>query len=165
MEKCAKLVVDGSGKIVNMIGEISCNPETITITQYPNWFVWGGISVIVVIVLIIAWSIVIEPIWKVWAQGKQGEADLAQAHREQQVQVARAQGRMDAAKINKDAAVIEAEAVAKQIETIGTNLKEHDLYLKWQWTKMMEERPNNSVIYVPTEANMPILEAGKRREN
>ena len=27
---------------------------------------------------------------------------------------------------------------------------------------MMEERPESSTIYVPTEANMPILEAGKR---
>lgn len=103
------------------------------------------------------------PTYRVWASQKSGEADLAQAHKEQQVQVAKAQGRLDAATLNKQAAIVEAEAVAAQIEKIGENLTKHDLYLKWQWIKMMEDRPESSVIYVPTEANLPILEAGLRK--
>jgi regulator of protease activity HflC (stomatin/prohibitin superfamily) len=122
------------------------------------------IGTVVVIILLILWPLWGYPIWKVWASGKSGEADLQQAHREQQVQVAKAQGRLDAAKLNKEAAIVEAEAVSAQIEKIGSQLTQHDLYLKWQWIKMMEERPDSSVIYVPTEANMPILEAGKRAE-
>jgi regulator of protease activity HflC (stomatin/prohibitin superfamily) len=118
--------------------------------------------IVLAVVVLIVWTLFLQPIWRVWASQKQGEADLQQAHKEQQIQVSKAQGRLDAAKLNKEAAVIEAEAVAAQIEKIGTNLKEHDLYLKWQWIKMMEERPESSVIYVPTEANLPILEAGKR---
>lgn len=119
---------------------------------------------IFIVAALILWSLWGYPVWKVWASGKSGEADLQQAHREQQVQVAKAQGRLDAAKLNKEAAIVEAEAVSAQIEKIGAQLTEHDLYLKWQWIKMMEERPDSSVIYVPTEANMPILEAGKRGE-
>ena len=120
--------------------------------------------IIAIIVAIILWALVGYPKWRVWASQKQGEADLQQAHKEQQIQVSKAQGRLDAAKLNKEAAVIEAEAVSAQIEKIGAQLTEHDLYLKWQWIKMMEERPDSSVIYVPTEANMPILEAGKRMD-
>ena len=123
-------------------------------------FIWGGLLVVVLIV----WALFGMPMWRVWAQRKQGEADLQQAHKEQQIQVSKAQGRLDAATINKQAAIIEAEAVAAQIETIGQTLTKHDLYLKWQWIKMMEERPESSVIYVPTEANLPILEAGKRKD-
>jgi regulator of protease activity HflC (stomatin/prohibitin superfamily) len=115
------------------------------------------------IVVVIAWQLFGYPIWKVWASQKQGEADLQQAHKEQQIQVSKAQGRVDAAELNKQAAIIEAEAVSAQIESIGKQLTEHDLYLKWQWIKMMEERPESSVIYVPTEANLPILEAGARK--
>lgn len=115
-----------------------------------------------VVAVVILWALWGYPVWKVWASGKSGEADLQQAHREQQVQVAKAQGRLDAARLNKEAAIVEAEAVSAQIEKIGAQLTQHDLYLKWQWIKMMEERPDSSVIYVPTEANMPILEAGKR---
>lgn len=119
---------------------------------------WGSWALIIFVALSI-WFIFIYPVWRVWASEKSGEADLAQAHKEQQVQVAKAQGRLDAAELNKKAAVVEAEAVSAQIEKIGKQLTEHDLYLKWQWIKMMEERPDSSVIYVPTEANLPILEA------
>lgn len=101
------------------------------------------------------------PVYGVWSAHKEGLADLARAMNEQQVQVAQAQGRLKAAESNKAAAIIEAEAVAKQIEVIGNNLQKHDLYLKWQWIKMMEERPANSTIYVPTEASLPILEASR----
>ncbi len=122
-------------------------------------FVWGGLAFIVLIL----WSLFGQPTWRVWAQRKQGEADLQQAHKEQQIQVSKAQGRLDAAAINKQAAIIEAEAVSAQIEKIGQTLTKHDLYLRWQWIKMMEERPESSVIYVPTEANLPIMEAGRRQ--
>lgn len=102
------------------------------------------------------------PMYNVWSSKKSGQADLEQAHFEQQCQVAQANGRLQAAETNKKAAIIEAEAVAEQIKRIGENLVRHDLYLKWQWIKMMEERPESSTIYVPTEAGLPILEAGKR---
>lgn len=112
--------------------------------------------------IVLCWLI---PIYRVWAMHKSGLADLAKAQNEQQVQVARAKGRLDAAHINKQAAIIEAEAVAAQIEKVGAGLTKHDLYLRWQWIKMMEEREGDlETIYVPTEANLPILEATRRGE-
>ena len=120
---------------------------------------WVIFSIILFIVLVVAWMAVM-PIYTVWSQKKKGEADLAQAKSEQNIQVTKAQSRLDAADLNKRAAIIEAEAVSEQIKTIGDTLTEHDLYLRWQWIKMMEERDGNT-IYVPTEANLPILEARK----
>jgi regulator of protease activity HflC (stomatin/prohibitin superfamily) len=102
------------------------------------------------------------PVYNVWAAHKSGQADLARAQNEQMIQVAEAEGRVKAAEANKKAAIIEAEAVAKQVEVIGANLQKHDLYLKWQWIRMMEEREGET-IYVPTEANLPILEAARLR--
>lgn len=98
------------------------------------------------------------PVYNVWAAHKQGEADLARAQNEQQIQVAEAKGRVAAAELNKQAAIVEAEAVAEQIKRIGEKLTTHDLYLRWQWIRMMEDR-DGATIYVPTEANLPILEA------
>jgi regulator of protease activity HflC (stomatin/prohibitin superfamily) len=89
-------------------------------------------------------------------------ADLQRAKNEQQIQIAQAQSRYDAAELNKKAAVIEAEAVALQIQAIGSELKNHDLYLRWQWIQMMEKTESETnTIYVPTEANLPVLEAGR----
>jgi hypothetical protein len=109
---------------------------------------------------IVLWSLWLEPQWRVWAAHQKGLADLAMARNDQQVQVAEAQARLDAAELNKKAAVVEAQAVAEQITAIGAQLKEHDLFLRWQWIKMMEDGNSGAqVIYVPTEANLPILEA------
>lgn len=114
-------------------------------------------GIVFIIVLFIAF-----PIYNVWASRKSGEADLAQAQYEQKIQVAQAQGRFDAAQLNKQAAIIEAEAVSKQIEQIGKELTEHPLFLRWQWIKMMDESTvDRELIYVPTEAQLPVLEAGR----
>jgi hypothetical protein len=120
---------------------------------------WWAIGAVVGIILL--WVLVGYPRWRVWASHQEGLADLQRAKNEQQIQIAQAQSRLDAAELNKKAAVIEAQAVALQIQEIGQQLTTHDLYLKWQWIKMMEERPDSSTIYVPTEANMPILEAAR----
>lgn len=110
---------------------------------------------------VIAWLLIGYPIWHVWASRKAGEADLQKANNEQQIQIAVARARFDAAELNKKAAIVEAEAVAEQIKRIGDQLTQHDLFLRWQWIKMMEDRTGET-IYVPTEANLPLLEAGRR---
>jgi hypothetical protein len=114
-----------------------------------------------VLAFVLFWILFGYPHWRVWASHQAGLADLQWAKNEQQIQVAEAQGRLDAAQLNKQAAVVEAEAVALQIHCIGDQLTKHDLYLKWQWIKMMEDR-DGETIYVPTEAGLPILEAGGR---
>lgn len=163
-EVCAKLAVDSAGKIQSIIEQISCDR---TVVQSFDWSAIPWWVIVLAVVLPIAifgviWGVFIRPRWNVWASQKQGEADLQQAHKEQQIQVSKAQGRVDAAKLNKEAAIVEAEAVAEQIGKIGATLTEHDLYLRWQWIKMMEER-DGSTIYVPTEANLPILEATRNK--
>ena len=42
----------------------------------------------------------------------------------------------------------------------------YDLYLRWQWIKMMEDvgAEGTHTIYVPTEGNLPILEAGRLKK-
>jgi regulator of protease activity HflC (stomatin/prohibitin superfamily) len=123
-----------------------------TVLQYA-----GGFTV-----AIILWILVGYPRWSVWASHQEGLAELQKAKNEQQMQVAQAQGRVDAANLNKQAAIIEAEAVSEQIKRIGTELSHHDLYLRWQWIKMMEDIDTHATtIYVPTEANLPILEASR----
>lgn len=129
-----------------------------------NWLsigIWvGG----VIAAFILFWSLWGYPRWRVWASHQEGLADLTRAQNEQQIQIAQAKSRLAAADFNRQAAVIEADAVSLQIEKIGKQLTEHDLYLKWQWIKMMEERQYGETIYVPTEANMPILEATRRSQ-
>jgi hypothetical protein len=120
------------------------------------WTVCGIVAAIII------WNLFGYPMWSVWAAHQEGLADLQRAKREQQIQIAEAQSRLDAAELNKQAAIIEAQAVSEQIKCIGRELSNHDLYLRWQWIKMMEDMDTQTnTIYVPTEANLPILEAGR----
>lgn len=129
----------------------------------------GGAMEVVTVVIslgfvfgcLVLWALIGHPIWNVWASRKSGEAEYQEAINEQRIQVAEAQARLDAAELNKRAAIVEAQAVAAQVKEIGEQLTKHDLYLKWQWIKMMEDREGET-IYVPTEASLPILEATRR---
>lgn len=125
----------------------------------PTWITIVLMAMALFAAIVIA-SMIAFPIYNVWASRKRGEAELAEANFEQQIQIAEAQGRYSAAELNKKAAIIEAEAVKAQINTIGESLKTHDLYLRWQWIEMMRHRKGET-IYVPTEANLPVLEASR----
>lgn len=62
-----------------------------------------------------------------------------------------------------DAEIARARGVAEANKIIGDSLKGNDAYLKYLWiTDVAGTNNKPAVIYVPTEANMPILEAGRR---
>ena len=105
-------------------------------------------------------SLFIGPIYSVWASRKAGEADYARAINEQNIQIAQAESRLKAAEKNKDASIIEAEAVSESIRIIGDTVSSNELYLRWQWLEALRHR-HGDTIYVATEANMPIMEAGR----
>lgn len=120
----------------------------------------GGLLLLVVLVI---WGLsAIGQIYGVWSARKEGQAQLAEAQNEQLIQVAKAKARLEAATLNKEAELIDASAVAKSVEIIGKALHDNQGYLQWKWIHMMEERDSGDTIYVPTEAGLPILEAGKR---
>jgi len=116
-----------------------------------TYIILGGISIIA----FLCWFF---PVYGVWVSKKSGEAELEEANYKEQIAVAEARARKGAANLNKEAEIIDAEAVSISINTIGKSLQKNDSYLRWQWIKMMD-KTENSTIYVPTEANLPILEA------
>lgn len=126
---------------------------------------WGWVLLVLggaLLIIGIIWGLnALADVYGVWAAHKKGQADLARAQNEQQIQVAQAQGRLQAADLNKQAEIIDAEAVSKSVEIIGKALHDNHGYLQWKWIHMMEDT-ENATIYIPTEASLPILEAGKR---
>lgn len=123
------------------------------------WSIGGFLIAFTIVVWILC---AVGSVYGVWSAHKEGQADLARAQNEQQIQVAQAQGRVNAAELNKQAEIIDAAAVAKSVEIIGKALHDNHGYLQWKWIHMMQERDSGDTIYVPTEASLPILEAGKR---
>lgn len=101
------------------------------------------------------------PEYGVYQQRMAGEAELAQSTYSKQVQVQDAQGKLDSAKLLAQVEVERAKGVAAANKIIGDSLKDNEAYLKYLWiTDTSAAKP--SLIYVPTEANIPILEAGRK---
>lgn len=97
----------------------------------------------------------------VWQSGLQGEAELKRAEWNRQILVREAQSKKDAAKLLGEAEIERAKGVAEANKIIGESLHNNEAYLRYLWIQNLEQS-SNSVIYVPTEAGLPILEAGKR---
>src|SRR5690606_3562719 len=79
---------------------------------------------------------------------------LAEAEGKAQVVRAKAEGLAD---------IERAKAAAESNRIIGESLKGNDEYLRYIWIKGLQDGKGER-IYIPTEAGLPILEAGKARK-
>lgn len=114
-------------------------------------FIVGGLLALIVLGL---WGC---PQYKVYSQRKEGEAMLAHAQSSREVAVAEAKAKMEAAILLAQADTIRAHGIARSNQIIGQSLT--PAYLHWFWIDNIDK--SNNVIYVPTEANLPVLEAGR----
>lgn len=124
--------------------------------QFYRRVIWTGL-VIGVIALVLLYGI---PQYGVYQQRKAGEAALAHAQSAKEVAVADAKAKMEAAALLAAADTIRAHGVARSNAIIGQSLQDNEAYLKWLWIDNIEKNPQ-AVIYVPTEANIPIMEANR----
>jgi len=100
------------------------------------------------------------PQYNVYSQRLDGEAELAKAEYSKKVAVQTSQAKKEAAQYEADAEVIRAGGVARANQIIGDSLKNNEAYLRYLWiTDLAGNNRSPSVIYVPTETNLPILEA------
>jgi len=103
------------------------------------------------------------PQYRVYNERMSGAARLAESEGSRQIAVQEAHAKMEAAKLLAEAEIERAKGVAEANRIIGQSLKDNEEYLRYLWIHNLETG-NNSIIYVPTEAGLPILEAGKRPE-
>jgi len=120
-----------------------------------QWSVLGSIMGLILIVLLMYGC----PKYNVYKQRMEGQAQLAHAQSSKEVAVAEAKAKMESAALLAQADTIRAHGIAKSNEIIGNSLKNNKAYLNWLWIDHIKD--NQNVIYIPTENNLPILEAGR----
>lgn len=121
----------------------------------------GLVSVFGVTVLVVLgmWGC---PKYDVYSQRMAGQAMLAHAQSSKEVAVAEAKAKMESAELLAQAEVKRAVGVAQANKIIGESLKGNDAYLRYLWIQNLENSDaQGQVIYVPTEAGLPILEANR----
>lgn len=101
------------------------------------------------------------PTYNVWKKELDGQAELKQAEWNRQIAVREAEAKKESAKALAEAEVERAKGVAEANKIIGKSLENNESYLRYLWVTELSTNGQN-VIYIPTEAGMPILEAGKR---
>ena len=112
------------------------------------------LTVIVGLLTIIGIGMRVMPQYRVWSQEMRGRAELARAEHSKQILMIEAQAMLEAERLNAQAEVVRAKGMAEAIAIEGGYLTE--LYIQYLWVRAMAGNPN--VIYIPTEAGLPILE-------
>ena len=98
------------------------------------------------------------PQYNVWQKELSGKALLKEAEWSRQIKIKEAEALKQSASQLAEAEVIRAGGVAKANAIIGNSLKENEAYLRYLWIQGLHDG-SSEIIYVPTEANLPILEA------
>ena len=122
-----------------------------------------GLKIALALVIFFALAFVGMPVLNVWREEKIGEAELARAEQNRQIAILEACAKAESAKALAEAEIIRAEGVAKANQIIGDSLKDNDVYIHYLWIEALKES-QNEVIYIPTEAGIPITEAKRRSE-
>jgi regulator of protease activity HflC (stomatin/prohibitin superfamily) len=123
--------------------------------------IFGVSGAIVLLLILIVVGMIGCPRYNVYEQRMEGQAVLAHAQSSREVAVAEAKAKMESADLLAKAEVIRAGGVAQANKIIGESLKGNEAYLRYLWIQNLENSKDNQVIYVPTEAGLPILEAGR----
>ena len=119
-----------------------------------------GCSVLTIIVLLMFGL----PKYNVWrsriaieAEENRGRAEMARAEQNRLILIEEAKANLEAQKLNSEAEIERAKGMAKSIEI--ENGKLTTKYIQYLWVRNIDKM-NGEIIYIPTEANLPILEAG-----
>ena len=125
-----------------------------------EWPIKWGILGTFVFLLLLCGGLYGCPQYDVYSAKLSGEAELAKAESTRRTRVLEAQAQLDSAQKQADAEVIRAGGVAKANQIIGDSLKGNESYLRYLWIDKLDST-KGQIVYVPTEAGLPILEAGR----
>lgn len=120
--------------------------------------IWGIVVLAIISLAVILGLMFGLPLYNVWQQEMSGKAELAKAEQNRQIKIEEAKANLEAEKLNAQAEVERAKGAAEAIRIENGSLT--PTYIQYLWVRQQNNVPDK-VIYIPTEANLPILEAKK----
>lgn len=114
------------------------------------------ITIIIAFILVLMFGM---PVYRVWQQEMRGKAEFAQAEQNRKIKVEEARANLEAEKLNALAEVERARGAAEAIKIENGTLT--DRYIQYLWVRNQNNLSDKTVIYIPTEGNLPIMEAGR----
>lgn len=99
------------------------------------------------------------PVYNVWRSNKMGVAEYVRAEQNRKIKIEEAKANLEAEKLNAQAEIERAKGAAEAIRIENGSIT--PTYIQYLWVRQQNANSNNKIIYIPTEAGLPILEAGK----
>ncbi len=113
-----------------------------------------GIIAIVVFSISMAF---IRPWYNVWSQEMEGKAEFAKAEQNRKIKIEEARANLEAEKLNAQAEIERAKGAAKAIKIENGSIT--PTYIQYLWVRQQSDLSDKTVIYIPTESNLPLLES------
>lgn len=117
-------------------------------------------SIAIVLVCVVGLFIAV-PYYNVWQQEMSGRAEFAKAEQNRKIKIEEAKANLEAEKLNAQAEIERAKGAAEAIRIENGSLT--PAYIQYLWVRQQGNLNDKTVIYVPTEANLPILEANRNK--
>ena len=119
-------------------------------------------TVVAVILAVVALAF-IRPWYNVWSQEMEGKAEFAKAEQNRKIKIEEAKANLEAEKLNAQAEIERAKGAAEAIRIENGSIT--PTYIQYLWVRQQSDLSDKTVIYVPTESNLPILESTRMLTN
>ena len=129
------------------------NNSDITPAKLIRGIAWGVAGIVI---LIVAMAF-IRPWYNVWSQEMEGKAEFAKAEQNRKIKIEEAKANLEAEKLNAQAEIERAKGAAEAIRIENGSIT--PTYIQYLWVRQQSNLNDKTVIYVPTETNLPLLEA------
>lgn len=120
-----------------------------------NYFI---AAIIGVVVLVGIFAVI--PYYNVWQQEMSGKAEFAKAEQNRKIKIEEAKSNLEAEKLNAQAEIERAKGAAEAIKIENGSIT--PAYIQYLWVRQQSNLNDKTVIYIPTETNLPILEASRQ---
>lgn len=120
----------------------------------------GGIIGVVIVIVALLFAI---PWYHVWSQEMEGKAEFAKAEQNRKIKIEEARANLEAEKLNAQAEVERAKGAAEAIRIENGSIT--PTYIQYLWVRQQSNLNDKTVIYVPTETNLPLLESTRNITN
>ena len=118
----------------------------------------AGSMIALVVFAFVGFIMWVFPKYDVWASEMSGKAEFAKAEQNRKIKIEEAKANLEAEKLNAEAEVERAKGAAEAIKIENGSIT--PTYIQYLWVRQQNLAGENKVIYIPTEAGLPILEAG-----
>jgi hypothetical protein len=113
------------------------------------------------VIIVIVGSFVAVPHYNVWQQEMSGKAEFAKAEQNRKIKIEEAKANLEAEKLNAQAEIERAKGAAEAIKIENGSIT--PAYIQYLWVRQQSSLNDKTVIYIPTEANLPLLEANRNK--